>query len=69
MGIQSQVHLRDIDQVLIDTASPVRRTQLFAVDHPAVGAGTAETRCHQRLAKTVEHMITNGRLDAVCGDQ
>ncbi|MNI28610.1 hypothetical protein D3C73_823970 [compost metagenome] len=69
MGIESQVHLRDIDQVLIDTARPVRRTQLFAVDHPAVGAGTAETRCHQRLAKTVEHMITNGRLDAVCGDQ
>ena len=57
MGVETQIHLRDIDQMLIDTRSAIRLAQLLTVDHATVGAGTTESRSDQRQAQPLQYIV------------
>ncbi|MND48312.1 hypothetical protein D3C80_392300 [compost metagenome] len=59
VAIEPQIHLRNVDQVLVDATCAVGFAQLLAVDQPAVGTGAAESWRSQGLVQALQYMVAD----------
>ncbi|MNP56987.1 hypothetical protein D3C76_1517650 [compost metagenome] len=69
MAVQAQIHLRYIQQVLVEASGTVGLAQALAVDQAAIGAGAAEAWQGRWRPQPLQYVASGDRLDAIGTDQ